>query len=500
MFKKNMKEQMDQRSKLAEGYMKKYKRQMQAFERSPLAKVTSLTEDHIINLGRSLQSWDDYVQFCEDDGSITQLGQLPNVALDSLTVNAGASPINLLAAVQPIDEVQGIVYFRDFVAEDTRGNVSAGDKLLSTLAAPDVFPKGYASDTFDLVTVVSDNGGTANYSNIQLNSSMNFPGPIDPQRCILSGTVVFSAGTAVFANVRPDVSTGVFSQMVDVAGTWIGMHGVVNFANTEVTALGFTATPSSGTGNTLVQMSYKSIPESNTDLQKAILVLQTKPINARFFALKTTFGLAEKFMLQKRLNVNIEDECARDLTVTINNEICNTAIGMLSANVPGGSVITWDRTPGTGTSYFEHKMTILDAMADTDAKMVAAAGRGAVNCWVAGRQVAAVLSTLPGFVKVFDDNSFGPHIYGSLNGIPVVRVPYSPVLDDKTLIGIHKGQGNFEAPLVYSPYMPLVVTNTLPMAYNPLQNQKAAAVWAGLDPLITNFIVQMTMTDGSFAY
>jgi hypothetical protein len=278
------------------------------------------------------------------------------------------------------------------------------------------------------------------------------------------------------------------------------MHGTVDFAGCKLASLDFTAVPSAGANKVKIWVSYQSIPEGNSDLQKAILKLQTKPINARFFALKGTFGMQEAYMLKKRLNVSLADEIARDLTVTINNEISNTAIDILLNNVPNGASVSWSRKPADGTSYFEHKMTILDALADMDAKMVSKAGRGSVNCLMVGRIAAAIISTLPGFVKVFDDNSFGPHIYGTLNGITVVRVPYSAIMDEKTVIGIFKGAGNFEAPLVYSPYMPLVSTDVLPMALNPLQNQRAVAIWAGLDPLITNFIVKLTIDDTNFAY
>jgi hypothetical protein len=139
-------------------------------------------------------------------------------------------------------------------------------------------------------------------------------------------------------------------------------------------------------------------------------------------------------------------------------------------------------------------------MADSSAQIVSRAGRGEVNCWIAGREAAAVLSQLPNFKMMNDDNSYGPSIYGQYNGVTVVRVPYQSILDDNTMLGIFKGPSAFEAPIVYAPYMPLVVTNTLPMAYNPLQQQRAAAIWAALDPLIPNLSTKLTIDETNFDY
>jgi hypothetical protein len=493
--------------KKAAEYIKEYGPWMnQIVDKSPLAKVRphGVTAIDVVNAGQMFEKWDVYQKYCEDTGNLSNLGQMPNVAKDILAVNFGASPINVIASVQPMEDLQGFVAFKDWVAQNTRGNVTSGQKLLSTLAAPDVFPgaggNGYMTDAFATSTLVSDGGGTASYTNLTVNAGQDFVGPIDPRRCVLNATVVFSGGTAVYSGVIADPSSGNFSQMVNVAGTWIGMHGVVNFKTGVVTSLAFTQTPSTTSNATLVQISYNSIPEANTDIQSAILQIVTKPIAARFFHLKATFGTAEKFLYSKRYNMDLDGEVAQDLTVSINNEIMNTAVGLLTSNIPGANVSSWERMPTDGISYFEHLPTLKYALNDNAALMVKTAGRGTVNTLVAGRKAAAILKTLPGFVQVFDDNSFGPHIYGHLDGMVVVRVPYSTVLNDLTIIGLYQGPNNYEAPLVYSPLMPLYVTNTMQMGFNPFQNQRAAASWAGLDPLISNFSTQLNITETDFSF
>jgi hypothetical protein len=45
------------------------------------------------------------------------------------------------------------------------------------------------------------------------------------------------------------------------------------------------------------------------------------------------------------------------------------------------------------------------------------AGRGTINNLIVGRNAASVLATLPGFVKISDGSTIGPHIFGRLDGI-----------------------------------------------------------------------------------
>ena len=140
------------------------------------------------------------------------------------------------------------------------------------------------------------------------------------------------------------------------------------------------------------------------------------------------------------------------------------------------------------------KQTYADSLADAETSLLAQAGRGVISHLILGREHAAVVSTLPGFVKLSDGASLGAHIFGTYNNVPVIRVPEDALLGAKQGIGIWKGATNFEAPAVYAPYMPLSVTGLLPLAPNPLGNMRAAAVMAAVEVLVSNYAVNFDIT------
>ena len=51
-------------------------------------------------------------------------------------------------------------------------------------------------------------------------------------------------------------------------------------------------------------------------------------------------------------------------------------------------------------------------------------------------------------------------IYGTLDGITIIRIPNAGSLNANTMLCLYKGTSPFEAALVYCPYMPLVVKET----------------------------------------
>jgi hypothetical protein len=181
------------------------------------------------------------------------------------------------------------------------------------------------------------------------------------------------------------------------------------------------------------------------------------------------------------------DEVAQDLTSELTRVINSVAIRRMDAACL--NVVNWSKTAPAGVSYAEHKLTFIDAFANAENKLNAAAGRGNISRMIAGTNAAAVLRAMPGFTTVDSSLNQSVGLYGYLNGIPVIRA--SQIIDTDTILCAYKGGSYFEAPLVHAPYMPLFVSSTLSAGNNPLRNQRVAAVWSGLKVVIPSFLVRI---------
>jgi len=447
-------------------YSKKYKDQMSLLESksSPLARSRSITSYDRYALGKQLEAFDGMRQMLEYDGSINQLGVVPKIAYDVIAITYAASILPILASVQPVEEQQGLVYFKQIKAWDTRGNFTANDTMLDPRTGL-VTPQGYANNTVSAETCATGPGATFTFTTTQLP---------------LRGSMYFYVGATPVTVYANDDSAGVISG--------VGMSGTVNYSTGLVSLTVAVAL----VGET-IYANYSQNYEASTDIPQIQSQFASTTVTAKIYALKTTVGLMETYSLKKRFGYVAEEEMAKDLVSEINAELGGDMIRLMAAAAVG--ITTFNTVPGAGVSWFEHKQQLVDKIfADAGAVLLNNAGRGTVNLMVAGYKAAGTLSTLPGFELVTDGNSIGAHLFGTLKGVPVVRVPETAVLDDSTIICAYKGTSPFEAPMVYAPYMPLTVTGLLPMSPNPLMSQRAAAVWAGVQILIQNFITKVVLT------
>jgi hypothetical protein len=487
---------------LAEHYKKKYPSHIAVLESSPLQKARAhgITEYDVVGLGRQLDQFRSMVKMYEANSSMAQLDQLPKIGLDVISANFGISPLPLIAGVQPIPDEIGIVWFEDFQAQNNRGNVTAGQNLITSLSAPDVYPQNYSSDTLLTSNFLTTAGGGnhATYAGVSLGGTQDLIAPVDPQRITIYGTATFNAGAdvATFGTMIVDPASGQASNSVVVNGTLYTVYCVVDFDAGTVNVT-FNATPS---GAVSLYSDFAVLEEAADDIVSAILVMQSKPVKARFFAMKSTFGLFQQFVAQKRWGLNIQDEMTKKLVQAVNNEVMNIALAKILSLVPSNATKTWVREPGSGIDYLSHKLSLPDALTDTSKLITINAGRGHANVWIAGVNAAAVLEALPGFTKTFDDMTFGPHVFGTYRGATIVRVPSPAQMNPDLMVGIYKGETPFEAPVVWAPFMPLTVTDVLIAGVNPLQYQKAAAMSGAIDTMIPNFLCSLTIDQTNFDY
>lgn len=65
----------------------KYRPFIESLEKdSPLSKVRDINSYDVYALGHQLKAWDEYKVMCEEDGTVNQLGKIPNIAHDIITV------------------------------------------------------------------------------------------------------------------------------------------------------------------------------------------------------------------------------------------------------------------------------------------------------------------------------------------------------------------------------------------------------------------------------
>jgi len=196
--------------------------------------------------------------------------------------------------------------------------------------------------------------------------------------------------------------------------------------------------------------------------------------------------------MQKRFGKIAEDEMSKDLVQEINKEIGGDIVRLLFAQAQGTTNFANSVLPA-GVSDFDHRQSYKFKLADAEAVMAGNSGRGTISLMIVGRSQAALIQTLPGFEKITDGNTLGMHVFGTLDGVPVIRVVEQGLLGLNDGICLWKGTSPWEAAVVYSPFMPLTMTDLLPMSPNPLQRMRAAAVWAGVDVIVPQYATKMTI-------
>lgn len=466
-----------QEEKLVESYFKKYKKHIQSFEKSLVSKAMDLTEHHLIQLGKQLDQWEVYTKMCESNGSLQNLGELPKVALDVITATMSSSILAVIASTQTIEAQKSIIYFKNVRADNTKGNLTAGQKVVDPRTGT-VTPSGYASN------YVSNEQGVA--ATVDLTVDYTFSLAAVPVRSQFL-KLTFSNSAAIYGeDVGP---RGADQNIGTILGA--GLSGTINYTTGQV-VIKFASNPGAGHQ---VLASYQQNLEEATDIAKMTSFLDQTDITAQAYALKSTMGLFQQFALRKQFGDSALDEMTLDLTREINAEIGGDFIRAYSANAVGTT--TFDKTIPVGAAYSEeqHRRAYALRMADAESTMISNAGRGTIKVMIVGREHAAIVRGLDGFNLLSDGNSLGAHIFGTYKGVTYIRVPEQALLDSKAGIGLYTGAGALESAGVYAPFMPLTVSNWSVEKPNPLMDQKAAATMAGIKVVVPAYATKFNIIE-----
>ena len=454
-------------------YFETYRDHMEFFEaKSNIATSRGVTSEDLFALGQQLENYEDFQAFTEANGSKADLGVLPNIALDVITASSAQSPIALFASIQPLQEEQGTIYFKNVVASTTRGNVTAGDTLTNVTNGRVKRPQAFSGEEI----YGEESGAVGDGTETSFAFSVNYA----PVRA---------------RNVEVTLDDGGVVKLIDDGnGNLIGLggQGTVDYVAGAIT-INLVTAPASGVK---VLVSYATNFEVMNEIPTVRSEFDSMGVRARTFALRSDIGLFKSFSLGKRFGINVEETMAKDLTQELTTEVASGVVMQAYLGATGNT--NWDKNipSGASYSYTEHKLTFFDALAEAESVMLSNAGRsGGATAMVAGHKAASIIRTMPGFKPAGDLNAvLGTHFYGTLDGKPVIR---TSVIPEAEIILISKGTSMFDTSVVYAPYLPLFVTNLTDggIDHNPLRNQKGVALQAGMVAPVPTLITKLTIVN-----
>lgn len=455
---------------LAEGYHKKYKSLVEAYEKG--AQKTRIGESissfEIAALGQQLDQFENYRKFQESMSNLGALGAVPQVASEVIVAANANSIIPLLASVQPVKEEHTIVYFK---------TTTTNDKAYANT-------KGVISDPRNL-----DNPGNGYLGSARVKVTA---GTVNQGSKEITGNV-----DAAYLPLRPryvEVAVdGVGFGKDDGQGHFVafGFEGTIDYATGKYTIV---VDPNTSiTGDKTVTLIADRDVDSAEELTKVQTQLQTTDITAEVMALATDMGHFASFAFQNRFGKTAIDEVATDLTQELTRVMNTRAVTELSRTAKNTG-IKFNRNAPTGVSYAEHKLSFVDTIAEAEIALHKASGANAINRIIVGSSAAATLRGMPDFVADEDASRVAVGLYGYYDGIPVIRATNVEGVAETDMVCINNNDSNyFNAPLVYAPFMPLMVTNTVQHANNPFRNTMAAGVWAGIKTVNPNLGLKVSI-------
>lgn len=386
---------------------------------------------------------------------------------DSQTINVGAwekfgFPVismvaeNLitpeLVTVQPLEGPSGNVFFLDYVAGTTKGDITKGDKLWDSRGGhgPN---RDFASEQISGEQLSSSGVSTTN-------ATIAFT-PIRP------GTIVVTNGNDTYT----DDSNGNFPAVGGLSS------GTINYVTGAVVF-----NLSSNTGN-VITVAYSWNSEGSTNLPQVNFTLSSSVITAQRYALRARWSQEAEQVLKSLHGLKVEAQMSAAVASEIQFEIDRHILTQLH-NMAGAGVNSWDATLPPGVSWTEHKLSFVDAIIELDAFIFRATDRVMANWLVVGVQGMALLATHPQFDPAPHKNEVdGITFIGTLLG--KYKVYADPHADPTEYLLGYKGDNWMRTGYIFAPWLLLYRTPTIML--DDFTNRAAWASQFGKKPVNSRY-------------
>jgi hypothetical protein len=336
-----------------------------------------------------------------------------------------------LASVQPMLGPVSLVFYMKFLYGSTKGSVTAGQDIIEN---PN---QHYASDFID-----EENVGTGDGSATQFTGTLSY--------------LPVKAGSVKFTG---DVGGTLLEVTDDGNGNLTGDIGVgTNTINYNTGAFDFDFSAAIDNGDP-VNVEYRYDAEGNDTVPDIDLALTSSPVTAKTRKLRTRWSLeaAQDLRNLHGLEAEIEQVAAvsNELKFEIDREIIDSMVAIAS-----NTGTPFDKTPVTGISFTEHKLSFVDTLI-ADSNAIFSATQRATGTWViGGMQVLNLIESLPGFVpSPRPRGTRAVYKAGVLNG--TWDVWKDPNFSANNYTMGYQGDAMWEVGYIFAPYILAFTTATI---------------------------------------
>jgi hypothetical protein len=361
---------------------------------------------------------------------LSNVGPYKTFGINLITAVMSNVVADKIVSVQPMTARTGEVRYLKYKYASTKGTTQAGSLLSSALemAGGDF---NYSSETISGETLTAVTGTTGN--------------AVLSWKAVKPGTVqlVGTTGTVI----ATDDGKGA------LAGT--GVTGTVDYVTGAIEL-----TFGSAQAGTEVVANYEYITtDAGPQVAKVTTEVDVMPMIAKSRKLATAFSFDAAFDLQGDFGYDIDAETvayfSAEIAHEIDGEIMSDLLAMAKSNAT--KVADWDTKAPTGVSQQDHDDAFWNNIVKGGNLIFQRLKRGRASFVIAGVSVCNHIEAMRKFTPSGFDGT-GPHIVGTVNGIPVIKNPYFG--DAEYIVG-YKGTNTFDAGYIYAPYMPVTVIDMI---------------------------------------
>lgn len=367
----------------------------------------------------------------QEDTTSIQVGNWEKFGFPVISMVAENLVTPDLVSVQPLQGPSGTVFFMDFTAGQTKGNIKKGDLIWDSRGG---------------------HGPSRDHSSEKV--------PQEQLSVQATGTFTYT-GTLTYTPVRPGtVSIGAGAETwVDNGNGVIVASGTLNSGTIDYNSGAVSLVFGSVTNGNPILFTYEYNSESSTNLPQINFQLSSAPIYARRFALRGRWSMEAEQVLNSLHGLKAESSVSSAIASEIQFEIDREVLSKLWNAAAAGTNV-WNATPLTGISFTEHKLTFVDAINELSGFIYRSTARVRANWVLTGIQGMMVLMNHP----LFEPATAKPEVdgvtfLGTLNRMYKVYV--DPHADPTSYLVGYKGNDWMRTGAIFAPWILLYSTQTI---------------------------------------